>query len=56
MKPQRKVSAGVLGGGLGIILSWILTTRGVEVPAEVGGAFSTVLGGLIAYLVPNADG
>lgn len=53
--PQRKVNAGVLGGALGIILSWILTTRGVDVPALVGGAFSTFFGGLLAYLVPGAS-
>lgn len=55
MKPKRKVNAGVLGGALGIIVSWVLTARGVDVPALVGGAFSTVLGGLLAFLVPEAD-
>lgn len=53
-----KVKAGAGGGGAGfmlaIILVWILTMFGVEVPGEVGSAIgsllSTGLGALSAYV------
>ena len=42
IKPQPKVTAGAAGGAVGIIVVWVLGQFGLDVPAEVGGAFSTV--------------
>lgn len=57
LKPVRKVQAGVLGNALGIIATWILSSGlGMDVPAEVGGAISLVFGGILAYIVPSAEG
>ena len=53
--PDRKVTSGALAGGLSIILIWVLSLLGVEVPGAVGAAFATVLGFLTAYLVPNPN-
>lgn len=56
MPVKRKVQAGVLGGALGILVVWLISLTGTDVPAEVGGAFSTVFGGLLGYFVPDAEG
>lgn len=54
--PTRKVQVGVLGGAIGVIITWILSSgAGMDVPAEVGGAISTVCGGVLAWLVPEKD-
>lgn len=56
MPVKRKVQASVLGGALGILVVWLISLTGTDVPAEVGGAFSTVFGGLLGYFVPDAEG
>ena len=53
-KPDRKVGAGTLAGALAIVLIWVLSLAGVEVPGAVGAAFATVLGFITAYFVPSA--
>jgi putative flippase GtrA len=55
MQPSRKVSVGGLGGAAGIIVTWILVTVGLDVPAEVGAAISTIMGFAAAYIVPERD-
>lgn len=51
--PTRKVAAGSVGGAVGVILIFVLSQFGVEVPAEVAAAISTVLGFAMSYLVPE---
>lgn len=51
--PDRKVGAGALAGALAIILIWIISLFGVEVPGAVGAAIATVFGFLTAYIVPS---
>ncbi len=41
-RPTQKVTAAAAGGAAGIILAWLLGEVGVDVPGEVGGAFSTL--------------
>lgn len=49
MTPNRKVTAGGLGGALAMVLVWGLGELGVDVPAEVAAALSTVVGFGLAY-------
>ena len=53
VKPDRKVGAGALAGALAIILIWVISLFGVEVPGAVGAAIATVFGFLTAYFVPT---
>jgi len=55
MTPSRKVSVGALGGALGIVITWVITLFGVDVPAPVGAAISTLCGSAAAYIVPEKD-
>jgi hypothetical protein len=56
MPVQRKVQAGALGGAVGIIIAWILSGPvGLDVPAEVGAAISTVCSFALAWLIPAKD-
>lgn len=50
-RPNRKVTGAAAGGGLGIILAWAIGQFGLDVPGEVGGAFSTVLSFVGGYFV-----
>lgn len=55
-KPSRKVVVGTAVGASMTIIAWsIKAFAGVEVPAEVALAGSTVVVFLIQYFVPNAD-
>lgn len=51
--PNRKVTGAGLSGALAIILVWAAGLGGVEVPAEVGAAFATVISVGTAYLLPE---
>ena len=51
--PDRKVGAGTLAGALAVILIWVLSLAGAEVPGAVGAAIATVFGFLTAYFVPS---
>ena len=53
-KPDKKVGAGALAGALAIILIWVISLMGVEVPGAVGAAIATVFGFITAYMVPSA--
>jgi hypothetical protein len=48
-----------LAGSLTIILVWIVAAAGVEMPAEVASAFTTVLAALLLFVGrkrPSAEG
>ena len=51
--PNKKVGAGALAGALAIVLIWIVSLFGVEVPGAVGAAIATILGFITAYYVPE---
>lgn len=54
MKPDRKVTTGLMAGAVMTILAWISKTfAGVEIPAEVALAGSTVIVFFLQYYVPN---
>lgn len=53
-KPNRKVGAGALAGALSIVLIWVISLTGVEVPGAVGAAIASILGFVTAYYVPEA--
>ena len=56
-EPSAKTGLTVLGGAVVTILAWILTaTAGVEIPAEVAAAATTVVTAAIALLVPAKSG
>lgn len=56
-EPSAKTGFTVLGGAVVTILAWILTTTvGVEIPAEVSAAATTVVTAAIALLVPAKSG
>lgn len=56
-RPLNKVAAGALTSALVVLIGWGLRTAcGVELPVEVVGALSTILGAGVAYLVPLAPG
>jgi len=58
MLPGRKVSIGVLGGAITTLAFWILVSANVlhsDPPAAVGAAAATVVGGILAYVVPEKD-
>lgn len=49
-KVHRKVATGGLAGAASIVIVWIVSLLGVDVPAEVASAFTTLLGTGAAYL------
>lgn len=54
-KPTNKVSAGALAGALTLIVVWGVKLAGVDVPAEVGIALSTVFSFGLSYWVKDAE-
>ena len=54
-KPKPKVAGGMLAGALSVVLIWVLSLLGVEVPGVVGAAFVTVIGSAVAWLVPEGS-
>lgn len=54
LKPTKKVNGAAAGGALGLILAWALGQIGLDVPGEVGAAFSTALGFAGGYLRRDA--
>lgn len=51
--PNRKVAAGGLAGALSVIVVWLLSLAGVDVPGEVASAFTTLIGFGTAYFVKS---
>jgi hypothetical protein len=54
--PDRKVVAGALAGALATIVVWAASLGGVAVPPEVAAALATILGLVVAYLIPERAG
>ena len=42
-KPDSKVAAGGIAGAIASVLVWAGTQAGIEVPAEVGAGFATLI-------------
>lgn len=49
--PTRKVTAGTLAAAVSVIAVWVAGQAGLEVPAEVASAFTTLLGFIAAYFI-----
>lgn len=53
--PTRKVTAGAIGGAASIIVVWMIGVLGLEVPAEVASAFTTVISFGLGYMVEEPE-
>lgn len=54
--PSRKVNVGLVAGAAMTVLAWISKTyAGVEIPAEVALAGSTILVFVLQYAIPNPE-
>lgn len=51
--PTRKVGAGALAGALSVIIVWVVSEAGMDVPAEISSAFTTVLTFVTSWLIPE---
>lgn len=52
-RPNKKVQAGGMAGALTTLIVGGARMGGVEVPAEVAAAATTLVFGLVAYFVPE---
>ncbi len=50
-----KVATGALAGAVSVIVVWLITKFGVEVPPEIASAFTTVISALAGYFAPRSD-
>ncbi len=50
-----KVATGALAGAVSVILVWIITKCGLDVPPEISSAFTTVISASSAYFAPRSD-
>ena len=56
-EPSAKTGYTVLGGAVVTIAAWIITqVAGVEIPAEIAAAATTLVTAVIALLVPAKSG
>jgi hypothetical protein len=55
-RPIRKVNATGLSGAAATIVLWLVDTAGLEVPAAVAAAITTVVAAGTGYLTPSAPG
>lgn len=53
--PARKVWVGSLVGAATAIIIWIIESIGPKVPGGIAVAISTLLTGIISYIVPPAE-
>jgi hypothetical protein len=51
--PEKKVTAAAIAGAFTTILVWILHLTGVDIPAEVSAALTTVLSAVAGYMAPH---
>ena len=52
--PDRKVNVGAINGAIMAIIAWAIGEfAGVNIPAEIAIAGSTVIGFILAYIIPN---
>ncbi len=51
-KTERKVIQGGMWGAVTIILTWMVSLVGLDIPTEVGQAFTVVLSSAAAWYTP----
>ena len=51
--PEKKVTAATLAGAIVSIAVWIMHLTGIDIPAEVAAAITTVLAAVAGYLAPH---
>ncbi|GAB3670225.1 hypothetical protein [Saccharopolyspora tripterygii] len=51
--PQPKVAAGGVGGMAAIVVVWILSSVGLEMPEAVATAIGALITAGVAYLMPH---
>ena len=54
MKPDSKVAAGGIAGAIATVLVWTGAQLGIEVPAEVGAGFATLIIFAASYIKRSA--
>lgn len=54
-RPSRTIRGAGIAGSLSVILMFILTQVGVEVPADVASAASVLIATVVGYLVPEPE-
>lgn len=55
-KPSAKTGLTVTAGAVVTVLVWIATLNGIEVPPGVAAAVTTIIAGVVGYLVPAKSG
>lgn len=55
-KPSKKTGLTVLAGAVVTVLAWVAVLNGIEVPAEVAAAITTIIAGVVGYFVPAKSG
>lgn len=48
-----KVYAGGFGGAVAVVIVWLVSLAGIEVPNELSGAIVVIIGQLTAWFVPE---
>ena len=51
--PEKKVTAATLAGAIATVLVWILHLIGIDIPAEVSAALTTILAAVAGYFAPH---
>lgn len=55
-RPNRKMTAAGTSGAVAIVLVWVAGQFGIDMPAEVGAAFATVMALLAGYVRRDRPG
>lgn len=55
LTPTRKIAGSGLAASISIILVWAFSLAGVDVPGEVGAAFTAVATVITGYFVKDAS-
>ena len=55
MKPSVKIGSAALAAALSVVLVWAVSLAGVDVPALVASAFTTILSVGTGYMVPEKN-
>ncbi len=50
-----KVATGALAGAVSVIVVWIISKFGMDVPPEIASAFTTVISAGSSYFAPRSD-
>ncbi len=51
--PNRKVTSGALAGALSVLVVYVISLFGLDVPGEAGAALATVFAFVTGYFVKN---